>query len=199
MIKNKQAEIIKNLSDEVLLMNAFITQGLVLFVALILGLFLFDDFTDFVSLFQWRDWNILIWGVSMGVGVVLYDLFLMKIFPSSYFDDGGINERIFRHLSFLKIFLLTITVAICEEILFRGVIQHHTNVWIASLIFAVVHYRYLFNPFLFVNVTLLSFFIGLVYEHTSNLYVTITAHFLIDFLLGIYIKLQYRKNMNNVL
>ena len=193
MIKNKQAEIIKNLSDEVLLMNAFITQGLVLVVALILGLFLFDDFTDFVSLFQWRDWNILIWGVSIGVVVVLYDLLLMKVFPSSYFDDGGINERIFRHLSFLKIFLLTITVAVCEEILFRGVIQHHTNVWIASLIFAVVHYRYLFNPFLFVNVTLLSFFIGLVYEHTSNLYVTITAHFLIDFLLGIYIKLQYRK------
>lgn len=199
MIKNKQAEMIKNLSDEVLLMNAFITQGLVLIVALILGLFLFDDFTDFVSLFQWRDWNILIWGVSIGVVVVLYDLLLMKIFPSSYFDDGGINERIFRHLPFLKMFLLTLTVAVCEEILFRGVIQHHTNVWIASLIFAVVHYRYLFNPFLFVNVTLLSFLIGLVYQHTSNLYVTITAHFLIDFLLGIYIKLQYRKNMNNVL
>ena len=50
MIKNKQAEMIKNLSDEVLLMNAFITQGLVLVVALILGLFLFDDLFEFFKM-----------------------------------------------------------------------------------------------------------------------------------------------------
>jgi len=82
--------------------------------------------------------------------------------------------------------------------LFRGVIQQHTNVWIASLIFALVHYRYLFNPFLFFNVTLLSFLIGLLYEYTANLYVTITAHFIIDFLLGIYIKVKYRKTIKQV-
>lgn len=194
-MKNKQAEMIKHISDEVLLVNVFITQGLVLFVAIILGFLLFDDFSEVTSLFQWQDWNILILGGSFGLGIVVYDLVLMKIFPSSYFDDGGINERLFRKLSYSKMFLVTLAIAVCEELLFRGVIQQHTNVWIASLIFALVHYRYLFNPFLFFNVTLLSLCIGFLYEHTANLYVTITAHFIIDFLLGVYIKIQYRKTI----
>ena len=198
LMRNKQAEMIKNISDEVLVVNVFITQGLVLLVAVILGFFLFDDFSEVTSLFQWKDWNILIMGGSVGLGIVIYDLVLMKIVPASYFDDGGINERIFRNLSYFKIFLVTLTIAVCEEMLFRGVIQQHTNVWIASLIFALVHYRYLFNPFLFFNVTLLSFLIGLLYEHTANLYVTITAHFIIDFLLGIYIKVKYRKTIKQV-
>ena len=197
-MRNKQAEMIKNISDEVLIVNVFITQGLVLLVAVILGFFLFDDFSEVTSLFQWKAWNILIMGGSVGLGIVIYDLVLMKIVPASYFDDGGINERIFRNLSYLKIFLVTLTIAVCEEMLFRGVIQQHTNVWIASLIFALVHYRYLFNPFLFFNVTLLSFLIGLLYEHTANLYATITAHFIIDFLLGIYIKVKYRKTIKQV-
>lgn len=194
-MKNKQAEMIKHISDEVLLVNVFITQGLVLLVAIILGFLLFDDFSEVTSLFQWQDWNILILGGSFGLGIVVYDLVLMKIFPSSYFDDGGINERLFRKLSYSKMFLVTLAIAVCEELLFRGVIQQHTNVWIASLIFALVHYRYLFNPFLFFNVTLLSLCIGFLYEHTANLYVTITAHFIIDFLLGVYIKIQYRKTI----
>lgn len=195
LMKNKQAEMIKHISDEVLLVNVFITQGLVLLVAIILGFLLFDDFSEVTSLFQWQDWNILILGGSVGLGIVVYDLVLMKIFPSSYFDDGGINERLFRKLSYSKMFLVTLAIAVCEELLFRGVIQQHTNVWIASLIFALVHYRYLFNPFLFFNVTLLSFCIGLLYDYTANLYVTITAHFIIDFLLGVYIKIQYRKTI----
>lgn len=195
LMKNKQAEMIKHISDEVLLVNVFITQGLVLLVAIILGFLLFDDFSEVTSLFQWQDWNILILGGSVGLGIVVYDLVLMKIFPSSYFDDGGINERLFRKLSYSKMFLVTLAIAVCEELLFRGVIQQHTNVWIASLIFALVHYRYLFNPFLFFNVTLLSLCIGFLYEHTANLYVTITAHFIIDFLLGVYIKIQYRKTI----
>lgn len=194
-MKNKQAELIKNISDEVLVLNVWLTQIILLVVSLILGFFLFDTFSDFIDLFHYKDWNIIIWGVSAGFCVVLIDVLLMKILPRSFYDDGGINERIFKSLSFPSIFFVSLAVAVSEEILFRGVIQHHTNLWIASIIFALVHFRYLFNPFLFLNVTLLSLLIGMLFQLTNNLLVTITAHFLIDFLLGIIIKVKHNKTI----
>ena len=197
MMKNKQAELIKNMDDKVLVLNVWLTQLILLVISVVLGFFLFDHFNDFCSLFEWNDRNIIIWGVSVGIGIVLIDLLLMKSIPSSWYDDGGINERIFSSLPIWHIFLVTLAVAVGEEILFRGVIQHHTNIWIASIIFAIVHYRYLFNPYLFINVTVLSLFIGFIFQETNNLMVTITAHFLIDFLLGLYIRLNYLHKIKN--
>ncbi|MBD3110360.1 CPBP family intramembrane metalloprotease [Bacillus sp. AGMB 02131] len=192
-MKNKQAELLKNISDETLILNVWLTQGIVIFATFILGLFLFDDWVSFGALFQWDDVRILTIGVTTGIGIVLLDLLLMKWLPASFYDDGGINQRIFRSISIPHVVILSLVVAFCEELLFRGVIQTNTNLWIASLIFALVHYRYLFNLFLFCNVTVLSFLIGLLYDYTENLLVTITAHFIIDCLLGIYMN-TYRKH-----
>ena len=86
--------------------------------------------------------------------------------------------------------LIAALVAISEEILFRGVIQTNTGLIISSIIFAVVHYRYLFNWFLFTNIILLSFLIGYIYLVTNNLVVTIVMHFFIDFILGLIIKFR---------
>nr|WP_042346322.1 CPBP family intramembrane glutamic endopeptidase [Bacillus massiliigorillae] len=189
-MKNKQAELIKYISDEVLVLNVWVTQGIVLAVSTILAFFLFDSLSEFLSLFRFIDGK-LVWGIIAGLLVVMIDVILMKILPTSFYDDGGINERIFRNLPYLHIFFLTLVIAICEELLFRGVIQYNTNLWVASAIFALVHYRYLFKPFLLLNITLLSLFIGLLFELTNNLMVTIIAHFIIDFLLGIIIKIKY--------
>ena len=195
MMKNKQADIIKNISDEVLLLNVWLTQLIVLIISIILALFSFDHLSQLLNLFEINDINIIYVGVTAGISVVLLDLILMKFLPSSWFDDGGINNRIFRAIPIWKIFFLTLTIAICEEFLFRGIIQYHTNLWIASVIFALVHYRYLFNPFLFLNVTLLSFFIGVLFKVTDNLFVTIMAHFIIDFLLGIHIRIMHKRTL----
>ncbi|MGM9925980.1 MAG: lysostaphin resistance A-like protein [Bacillus sp. (in: firmicutes)] len=191
-MKNKQAELIKDIPDGVLVLNVWLSQAIVLALSAILAFFLFDDLSDFLTLFQLDD-PVIGWGALAGIGVVIIDLILMKVVPASFYDDGGINERVFRNLSYAHIFLLTAVVACCEEILFRGVIQSNTNLWIASIIFALVHYRYLFNPFLLINVSLLSLFMGLLFEVTNNVVVSIAAHFIIDFLLGIFIKVKYAK------
>ena len=191
-MKNKQAELLKNISDETLILNVWLTQAIVIFAAFLLGLFWFDDWASFWRLFQFEDWRILTIGITAGIAIVLLDLLMMKWLPASFYDDGGINQRIFQSISIPHVILLSLAVAVCEELLFRGVIQTNTNLWVASLIFALVHYRYLFNLFLFCNVTLLSFFIGFIYDQTGNLLVTITAHFIIDCLLGIYMN-TYRK------
>ena len=120
-------------------------------------MFLFDDLAEFTALFIWDLQQIILWGGIAGVAVVLLDLILMKLLPSHYYDDGGLNERIFRNRSISQIAFIAAIVAIPEEILFRGMIQTHFGLISSSIIFAIVHYRYLFNWYLFLNVIGLSF------------------------------------------
>jgi uncharacterized protein len=189
-MKDQYKETVASLTEKELLFHLVATQILLLTISTILGMILFDSLNDFKELFVWTDWNILLIGFTAGLAVVAFDFTLMKYLPKSYYDDGGLNERIFKNRSVLQIMLIAAMVAISEEILFRGVIQTNTGLIISSLIFAVVHYRYLFNWFLFTNIILLSFLIGYIYMETGNLVVTIVMHFLIDFILGLIIKFR---------
>jgi uncharacterized protein len=195
-MKNKQAELIGQLSDRELLFHLYATQLFLLIISFVLGLFLFEN-GFFLDLAQWNDPAIWTIGIPAGLAVVLVDLILMKVLPPSYYNDGGLNERIFRSRNTLHIALIAAIVAISEEILFRGIIQEKTGLIIASIIFALIHYRYLFNWFLFVNIVALSFFIGAIYSWTDNLAVTIVMHFTIDFLLGMAIKLKNKNGGGN--
>ncbi|MFO1441743.1 CPBP family intramembrane metalloprotease [Bacillus sp. Bva_UNVM-123] len=191
-MNDKYNGLIKELSDKELLFHLYLTQIILLVISSILGFILFNRFEDFFKLFRWNDIDILLIGGTAGLIVVLLDVVLMKLLPPSFYDDGGLNERIFRNRSIIHTGFIAAIVAFCEEILFRGIIQTHAGLLISSIIFAVVHYRYLFNWFLFLNIIVLSFFIGVVFYMTENLVVTIFMHFVIDFLLGIIIK--YRNN-----
>lgn len=190
MEKNKYSELIKGLSDKELLTHLYTTQILLLTISFFLGIILFDRITDISTLFQWEDYRVLTVGAAAGVIVVAVDLALMKLLPSSVYDDGGLNERIFQNRSILHVAVIAAFVAFSEELLFRGILQTHFGLVISSIIFALVHYRYLFNWFLFFNITLLSFIIGYIYFKTGNLAVTVTMHFVIDFLLGVSISIK---------
>ncbi|MBS8264729.1 CPBP family intramembrane metalloprotease [Mesobacillus boroniphilus] len=189
-MKDRYKETVAGLTEKELLFHLVATQILLLTISTILGMILFDSLNEFKELFIWGDWNILSVGLLAGAAVVALDFILMKYLPKSYYDDGGLNERIFKNRSVIQIMLIAAMVAISEEILFRGVIQTNTGLIISSIIFAVVHYRYLFNWFLFTNIILLSFLIGYIYMVTNNLVVTIVMHFFIDFILGLIIKLR---------
>ena len=186
----KQSEIIKQLSDEELKKSLLFSQMIFIGLALLLSIFLFDDFFDWQLYFNWNSKEIIYYGILPGLIIVGIDFILMKIFPKTAFDDGGINERIFGQQSVLFIFIISLVVAISEELLFRGVIQVTFGYIFASLLFAVVHVRYLKKPVLFVSVVFISLFIGYLFEITENLIVTITAHFVVDFLLGLYIRFK---------
>lgn len=134
--------------------------------------------------------KIFIFGFLSALVVIFIELVIIYITPKKWWDDGGINELIFKNESVSFIFIFTLTVAICEEFLFRGVVQTTFGYVFASVLFAVVHIRYLKKPLLFFAVLFLSFYIGWVYEHTANLIVPIVMHFFIDFLLGLVIRLK---------
>jgi uncharacterized protein len=189
-MKNKYNELIKRLTDRELLLHLYMTQLLLLGITFILGILLFDDFS-YIQSIDFSDGKILLIGVPAGAAIVIVDIILMKLLPKSFYDDGGLNERIFKNRSVIHIAWIAAFVAFSEELLFRGVIQTKLGLILASLIFAVIHYRYLFNWFLFSNIVILSFFIGSVYEWSNNLAVTMMMHFTIDFLLGLYIKYKH--------
>lgn len=193
-MKNKYTDVINELTDREIMFHLMATQVILLIVSLVLGLFLFEDWASFYAIFQWGDTKIWTIGGLAGLCIVILDIILMKLLPSSYYDDGGLNERLFHNKKIWQIALIAAIVAISEEILFRGVIQTHFGLVISSIIFALIHYRYLFNLFLFVNIIVLSFVIGYIYYITGNLLVTICLHFVVDFLLGIVIRLKHTKH-----
>ena len=186
-MKNNYSEMIKELTDKELIRHLYLTQIILLLLSLGLSLFLFKGFTYWQQ-FHLVDIHIVTIGLSAGLMVVIIDFLFTKWLPSSYYDDGGLNERIFRHQSVFHIFVITLFVAFSEEMLFRGIIQTKMGLILSCIIFAVVHYRYLFNWFLFINIVLLSFLIGFIFAWTDNLAVTIVMHFVIDFFSGIQIK-----------
>ncbi|MFP7297805.1 CPBP family intramembrane glutamic endopeptidase [Neobacillus niacini] len=194
-MKNKYNEIIKGLSDREILFHLYMTQIILLILTIVLGFLFFDQFS-FMKAIDISDRRILLIGVPAGVAVVVLDVLLMKWLPSSYYDDGGLNERIFKNKSVLHIACIAALVAVSEELLFRGVIQTKVGLILASIIFAIIHYRYLFNWFLFTNIVTLSFFIGYMYEWSNNLVLTIVMHFIIDFLLGLYIRYKHSKEID---
>ncbi|MCM3665325.1 CPBP family intramembrane metalloprotease [Mesobacillus subterraneus] len=191
-MKDRYKETVAGLTEKELFFHLVATQILLLTISAILGMILFDSLNEFQDLLIWDDSRVITIGIGAGAAVVAFDLLLMKYLPPSYYDDGGLNERIFRNKKTYQIAVIAAMVAISEEILFRGIIQTNTGLIISSLIFALVHYRYLFNWFLFSNIVLLSFFIGYIYMVTNNLLVTIMMHFFIDFLLGLFINFRAR-------
>lgn len=193
MMKDRYKETIKSLTDKELLFHLFATQIILLTISAILGIILFDSIKDFKEILIWNDSRIFTIGISAALAVVAVDLLVMKYLPKEFYDDGGLNERIFKNRSAIQIAVIAAVVAISEEILFRGIIQTTTGLVVSSLIFAVIHYRYLFNWFLFLNIILLSFLIGYIYMQTNNLLVTIIMHFFIDFLLGLIIKFKAKE------
>ncbi|WP_404403566.1 lysostaphin resistance A-like protein [Jeotgalibacillus malaysiensis] len=162
------------------------TQILIIFVASLLALLLFNNINQFTDIFT-ISVQVLLIGVLIGLICVVADLLLMRVLPKRAFDDGGINERLFTCLNPMQILIITILIAFSEELLFRGVLQTHIGFIPANILFIAVHFRYLKNFYLLINVTILSFLLGYVYEYTESLWSVFIIHFIIDYILGIYI------------
>lgn len=184
----EQRKLIESLSSKELTKAVYLSQLLFFFVSILLGFIFLRDLALVKSLFTFNDRAIFYYGVLPAIVLVLIEIFLYHVIPKHHFDDGGINEKLFRNQSIVGIFFIALTVAIAEEFLFRGVIQTAFGYLFASSLFVVMHTRYLRKPVLLVLLIATSFLIGYLFEVTNNLLVTITFHFVVDFTLGLYIK-----------
>jgi uncharacterized protein len=193
---NKQTELINKMTDRQVLLNVYMTQFVLGMVAVGLSVLLFENWRRFYELFTWQPAQLLVFGCGSALIVIIVDVILVKLLDEKHYDDGGINKRIFSILPIWHIAVVTMIIGVVEEILFRGVLQTHIGYFPASILFALIHIRYLRKPLLFAMAVFVSFFLGWLLLITSNLNVTIIAHFLIDFSLGCIIRFQYNKTVS---
>ncbi|MFD2445892.1 CPBP family intramembrane glutamic endopeptidase [Bacillus sp. CGMCC 1.16607] len=193
-MKKRYQNMVEELTEKELIFHLYATQVILLIISIFLGLLIYKDLWFVFSLFDWSDFSILSVGITAGLFIVLFDLIGMKLLPKSLYDDGGLNEKIFQNRNVFHIAIISLIVAFSEELLFRGIIQTKLGLITGSIVFALVHYRYLFNWFLFINIISLSFVIGFIYQWTGNLAVTFIMHFIVDFLLGFLLMKRSKKS-----
>lgn len=179
----------QQLTDKLLLVNLYITQGLTLFIGLIwillqkrnpIHILNFPDSVHFVY-----------WGLGLAAIMLAVDFLLTHIVPEDSMDDGGINELLFGNRPLWHIVVIAAVVAVCEELLFRGAIQHSLGPYWTSILFAVIHVRYLRHWIPTGWVFLSSYGLGYIYIHSGSLWAPILCHFLIDLFSGMVIR--YRR------
>ncbi|GGE38469.1 CAAX amino protease [Pullulanibacillus camelliae] len=181
------------ISDRQMVKGFYISQGFLLFVSMIL-LTMFHFFIHpLPPLFTWDIKAVLLWGVLVGTLVAGAEYLLDRVFPDHWMDDGGVNRRLFAAMSFKQISLAMLLVAFIEEWLFRGVIQTYFGWIVASVIFGVIHFRYLHKPVMLVIVLLLGFLLGYIFKVSGSLWPPVICHYVIDVLLGIVLKMSIIK------
>lgn len=185
---NKEQKVKEAMSERELRLNLYITQAIIIALSIFLSYMLFHDVTVLYLLFVWNPKEIIILGGGIACIIVLIDLAYTKLLPEEWLDDGGINDRIFRGISIPHLFFLTLLIGTSEELLFRGILQTKVGLVYASIVFAVLHIRYLKKPFLFIFVLFISVVFGSLFLWTGNILVTIFAHFLVDFIMGLYVR-----------
>ncbi len=190
----KQSELIKKMTDREILLNLYLTQLFMVVLAFSLAWLLFDSWDEIWQMFKWDPFSIFVIGGGSALLIILFELFLEKVLPKRLLDDGGINERVFKNRSAFHIFFLAIIIAFSEELLFRGVLQTHFGIVSASLLFAIIHIRYLRKIVLFSITVGLSFYLGWLYIVTENLLVPMVTHFTIDFVLGLILSCRNKHN-----
>ncbi|MCU6710045.1 CPBP family intramembrane metalloprotease [Paenibacillus sp. J5C_2022] len=179
---------VDEINDRMLLINLYVTQALTFIIGFIWVLFQHQNLLElfaFPATFHFAAWGLLFAGV-----VILVDLLISRWVPEEAADDGGVNQRIFGYRPIWHIALLSLVVAICEEMLFRGAIQHAIGPYWTSIIFAAIHVRYLRHWIPTGLVFCISYGLGWIYIQSGSIWAPIIAHFVIDFVMGLIIRFR---------
>ncbi|WP_410514779.1 CPBP family intramembrane metalloprotease [Paenibacillus sp. BR2-3] len=179
----------QQLTDRLLLLNLYITQGLTLIIGLIW--ILLQKRNPFQVLNFPDSGHFVAWGLILAGIMLVVDFLLTYIVPEDSMDDGGINELLFRKRPVWHIVLIAAIVSVCEETLFRGAVQYAFGPYWTSILFAVIHIRYLRHWIPTGWVFLSSYGLGYIYIHSGSLWAPIVCHFVIDLFSGLVIR--YRR------
>jgi hypothetical protein len=179
---------VDEIDDRMLLINLYATQALTFIIGIIWLLFQHQNFIELLGIPTMPD--ALWWGLGLAAAVVAVDLLISRWVPEDAADDGGVNERIFKHRAIWHIAVISLVVAICEELLFRGAIQHAIGPYWTSIVFAAIHVRYLRHWIPTGLVFSISYGLGWIYEQSGTIWAPIIAHFAIDFVMGLIIRFR---------
>lgn len=182
----------KNNFSNWLLLNIYLTQALLLMIAL--GLLWFQGRLTW-DLFSWGNREPWVAGLMVGLGFVGLNVALTWFLPHKWLDEGGINEALFYNRSVFHIGVIALLVSLAEELLFRGAIQYWLGVLGTSLLFTLIHFRYLRRWLMVTLLFLVSLGLGFITDYYQSLLPAVIAHFTVDFILGIFIRYRILKKV----
>ncbi|MFJ2044236.1 MULTISPECIES: type II CAAX endopeptidase family protein [unclassified Paenibacillus] len=178
----------QQLTERLLLINLYFTQGLTLIIGVVWILLQKRNLFDVLA---WPDsYQFIWWGLGLAGIMLVMDLVLSYVIPQESMDDGGINELLFRKRPIWHIVCIAAIVAVCEELLFRGAIQHALGPYWTSILFAVIHIRYLRHWIPTGWVFVSSYGLGWIYMQSGTLWAPILCHFIIDLVSGLAIRFR---------
>ncbi|THF78342.1 CPBP family intramembrane glutamic endopeptidase [Cohnella fermenti] len=179
---------IGQLDDRLLLINLYLTQ----LITFIIGfLWVILQGRNVINLFRLPETpEFLYWGAALAAIIVLFDIAISRWVPEQAMDDGGVNEKMFRKRPLWHIVLICLVVSVCEELLFRGAIQHAIGAYWTSILFAAIHVRYLKHWIPTGMVFGISYSLGWVQDHTGTIWAPIAAHFVFDLIMGLIIRFR---------
>jgi membrane protease YdiL (CAAX protease family) len=136
------------------------------------------------------------YGLLIGIGISLI-LFIVYRIKKSIISLNHL--RVLTRSSDISLLIAGILAGIGEEILFRGVIQYYTGIWIASFIFMLAHARFWAKPPIELGKMIYAVFafscgllLGCLYL-TAGLLCVITVHALIDSIAFIHLKRLFKE------
>ncbi|WP_289136135.1 CPBP family intramembrane glutamic endopeptidase [uncultured Brevibacillus sp.] len=182
----------QEIDEATLRLNLWLTQGLVLIVAAGSS-FWVHGIQGTMELFRFPLWSGLTWSGCVIAAIVLLSIVMDKYLPKHWQDDGSVNMRIFGSMSPVTTLLVCIVVGVGEEWLFRGVIQSFAGNFWTSLLFTLVHVRYVTKPLMVISVFGTSWLLGMLFTYSGSLWSPIVAHIGIDLLLAFYLQAIMKK------
>jgi len=182
----------QEIDEATLRLNLWLTQGLVLIMAAGSSLWA-HGFQGTMELFRFPLWSSLIWSGCVIAAIVLLSIVMDKYLPKRWQDDGSVNMRIFGSMSPVTTLLVCIAVGVGEEWLFRGVLQSFAGNFWTSVLFTLVHVRYVTKPLMVISVFGTSWLLGMLFTYSGSLWSPIVAHIGIDLLLAFYLQAIMKK------
>ena len=188
-------------------MQFFQTISIFLFPAIICAWLFSDNYKDYLHVDQPIHLPVAVWTViSMVVAIpflnMTYNLNQQMVFPealkgletwmkSAEEEASQITELILNTKSFptivLNVLVICVVAAICEEFMFRGLLQTlfgrvfrnpHVLIWTIAILFSAVHFQF----YGFITRMLLGAWLGYLMYYTKTIWIPVLAHFTNNFI-----------------
>lgn len=164
-----------------LMMSILISNGIIFVIAILLFKFLSLPRKNFVLFSSQTFASGIIQIVLFSILLVIVVLIFTAVIPKAKLDDE-INDIIIKYLSYPELAAVFLLGSICEELLFRAVIQPYLGIILTSLIFTLAHYRYFAKPYLMLQVLIMGVALGYAYKISGVFWVIVSIHFLVNFI-----------------
>ncbi|MBB6674178.1 CPBP family intramembrane glutamic endopeptidase [Cohnella nanjingensis] len=179
---------VDQLNDKMLLVNLYATQAITFIIGL---LWVILQGRNAINLFAIpHGLEFLYGGLGLAAAVVLIDVSVSRWVPEDAMEDGGVNDRLFRARPVWHIAVIAAVVSICEELLFRGAVQHAFGPYWTSILFAAIHVRYLRHWVPTGMVFGISYGLGWLMDWSGTIWAPILTHFLVDLIMGLIIRFR---------